>query len=171
MNENKETAIEFILMNSYKKDMIHYLDSHPEEFTEAIELAIGYKQPYSKRAAWLLWSCMQNNDSRIRIYREAILNGMYQKQDDHQRELIKVLLKMDLDRESEGKLFNLCISVWKKTNKKSSVRLTAFKMLVKILKNHRQLSSEVQYLIQDEYLDSLSSVARKSILKMVRGIF
>lgn len=54
-----ETKLEHILTNSYKADMISYLKSHPEDFDEAIKLAIADKQPYSWRAAWLLWSCMK----------------------------------------------------------------------------------------------------------------
>jgi hypothetical protein len=36
--------------------LISYLSAHPEYFEEAITLAISDKQPYSWRAAWLLWS-------------------------------------------------------------------------------------------------------------------
>jgi hypothetical protein len=53
-----ETALEWTLTNSYKADMISYLAAHPEDFEEVVKLAIADKQPYSWRAAWLLWSCM-----------------------------------------------------------------------------------------------------------------
>ena len=39
-----ETKLEHILTNSYKADMISYLKSHPEDFDEAIKLAIADKQ-------------------------------------------------------------------------------------------------------------------------------
>jgi len=48
--------------------MISYLKSHPDDFEEIIKLAIVDKQPYSWRAAWLLWSCMDKNDQRIHKY-------------------------------------------------------------------------------------------------------
>ena len=66
----EETKLEHILTNSYKADMISYMKSHPEDFEEAIKLAITDKQPYSWRAAWLLWSCMDKNDQRINKYIE-----------------------------------------------------------------------------------------------------
>ena len=47
-----ETALEWTLINTYKADMISYLAAHPEDFEEAIKLAITDKQPYSWRASW-----------------------------------------------------------------------------------------------------------------------
>ena len=48
--------------------MISFMATHPEVFEEAIQLAISDKQPYSWRAAWLLWSIMDVNDPRIQGY-------------------------------------------------------------------------------------------------------
>jgi len=38
-----ETALEHFLTSSYKADMISYMDTHPEDFEEAIKLAISNK--------------------------------------------------------------------------------------------------------------------------------
>ena len=68
-----ETELERVLISSYKDKMISFMDAHPEYFEEAIELAISDKQSYSWRAAWLLWSCMEENDSRIQGYIKKII--------------------------------------------------------------------------------------------------
>jgi len=60
-----ETELEYTLTHSYKEGMISYMKTHPEEFDELIKLAISHKPPYSWRAAWLLWSCMEKNDKRV----------------------------------------------------------------------------------------------------------
>ncbi|MCK5103860.1 MAG: hypothetical protein KAR17_13645, partial [Cyclobacteriaceae bacterium] len=91
-----ETTLEHILTNSYKADMISYLESHPDDFEEAIRLAISDKQPYSWRAAWLLWSCMDKNDQRIKSYIKDIINTLTSKNDDQQRELFIILQQMEL---------------------------------------------------------------------------
>jgi hypothetical protein len=166
----KETALEFCLMNSCKAEMMAYMDAHPEDYKEAIELAVSDKQPYSWRAAWLLWSCMEENDLRIQGHIKSIMNTITKKNDDHQRELLKILLKMELDREYEGFLFNICTSVWEKIHKKPSVRHTAFKVMIKIAKKHPDLSQEIVFLTQELYLDSLSAAARKSISKMINEV-
>jgi hypothetical protein len=116
-----ETAFEHILINSYKVDLVSFMNAHPEDFEEAIKLAVADKQPYSWRAAWLLWSCMEENDKRIQVYINDIISALTSKNDDHQRELLKILHQMELSEENEGILFNICSGVWEKINKKPSV--------------------------------------------------
>jgi hypothetical protein len=163
-----ESALEHILMNFYKNEMICFMDNHPEVFEEAIELAISDKQPYSWRAAWLLWSCMEENDQRIQKYIKDIVNSVKTKKDGHQRELLKILLQMDLNKKYEGLLFNICLDVWEGINKNPSVRLTALKFIIKIAKRHPELSKEITFLTQDQYLESLSHGVKKSISKMIK---
>ncbi len=69
-----ESLFENKLLNSYKDEMISFMHSHPEVFEEAIQLAISDKQPYSWRAAWLLWSCIEKNDKRIQSILERLLH-------------------------------------------------------------------------------------------------
>jgi hypothetical protein len=164
----QQTAFEHILTSSYKADLLSYMNAHPEDFKEAIELAVSNKQPYSWRAAWLLWSCMEENDQRIQGYIKNIINTITTKNDDHQRELLKILLLMELDEEYEGFLFDVCVSVWEKINKKPSVRFTAFKVIVKIAEKHPDLSHEIIFLTQNQYMDSLSPVVKRSISRMIK---
>ncbi len=144
------------------------MDNHPEFFEEAIELAISDKQPYSWRAAWLLWSCMEENDKRIQKYIRKIVDALETKDDGHQRELLKILMQMELNEEYEGKLFNLCMDIWEQINKVPSVRVNALKFIIKIAKKHPELSQEITFLTQDHYLESLSPGAKHSVLKMMK---
>jgi hypothetical protein len=165
-----ETALEWTLTNSYKAEMISYLASHPEDFEEVVKLAITDKQPYSWRAAWLLWSCMEDNDQRIHKYLKRIINTISDKNDDQQRELLIILQKMKISKELEGSLFNHCVTVWERIGKKPSFRYNAFKIIAKIAKKHPDLSDEIAFLIQDQYLESLSPSVKKSISKMIKKI-
>ncbi len=74
---------------------------------------------------------------------------------------------MELSEEHEGYLYNVCVDIWEKINKKPSVRFTAFKFIIKIAKKHPVLSNEIALLVQNQYLDSLSEAAKKSISKMI----
>ncbi|MEW6194219.1 MAG: hypothetical protein AB1521_03565 [Bacteroidota bacterium] len=163
-----ETPLEQILTNSYKAGMISYIDAHPRDFEEAVKLAISDKQPYSWRAAWLLWSCMKKNDRRIQPYIKKIINTLTTKDDNHRRELLKILSLMELNGEHESFLFDVCMTIWEKINKKPSVRFTAFKIIVKIAKKHPDLSREIVFLMQNQYLDSLSPSVKRSIAKMAK---
>ena len=165
-----ETELERILTKSYKVDMISYVTSHPEIFEDVINLAISDKQPYSWRAAWVLWSCMERNDHRVQGHLKDIVDAIPTKKDNQQRELFLILQKMELNEELEGVLFNICVSVWEKTNKQASVRFNAFKLIVKIAEKYPELSTEIGFLTQIQYLNSLSPAVRKSILKMIKNL-
>jgi len=163
-----ESTLEHKLLNSYKDEMISFMDAHPEFFEEAIELAIANKQPYSWRAAWLLWSCMEENDQRIQKYIKKIVDSLNTKDDGHQRELLKIFLQMELKEEYEGILFNICMDIWEQINKKPSVRINALKFIIKIAKKHPELSQEITFLTQDHYLESLSPGIKHSVSKMMK---
>ncbi len=162
-----KTELEHILSTSYKEEMIAFMSSHPECFEEAIELTISDKQPYAWRAAWLLWSCLEENDQRVSPYIERIVRSISSKKDGHQRELLKILEQMDLDEEAEGFVFNICVSLWEAIDKTPSVRYTAFRFMVKIAKKYPDLTKEISFLTQNRYLETLSSAGKKAILKMV----
>lgn len=165
-----ETKLEHILTNSYKAEMISYLNLHPEDFDEAIKLAISDKQPYSWRAVWLLWSCMDKNDQRIHGYVKKIIDTLPGKSDDQRRELLIILQQMEINEDYEGKLFDICVDFWEKIGKKPSVRYNAFKLMVKIVKNHPDLSNEIKLLTEPHYMDSLSDTVKKSIFKMIPSL-
>jgi hypothetical protein len=163
-----ESELEQVLISSYKDKMISFLHSHPECFKEAIELALADKQPFSWRAAWLLWSCLEENDRRLHIYIKRIINNITTKQDGHQRELLKILLIMDLNEEHEGLLFNVCVDIWESINKRPSVRFTAFKVILKIAKKYPEIAKEISFLTQNHLMESLSPGVKRSISRMIK---
>ncbi len=169
-NGKLESTLENKLLNSYKDELISFLYKHPEYFEEAIQLAISDKQPYSWRSAWLLWSCMEENDTRIKKYIKKIVETLKTKDDGHQRELIKILLKMELEEEYESILFDHCMNIWESINKPPAVRVNALKFIVKIAKKHPELSKEITFLTEDQYLESLSPGAKHSVSKIMKKI-
>lgn len=164
------TSLEIILITSRKAQMIAYLNVHPRDFTEAIKLAISNRQPFSWRAAWLLWSCMKENDERVFGYIDDIVRSLPGKKIGHQRELIKILLLLELEEKYQGLLFDLCLSIWQKLENKPSARFTAFKMILKIGEKHPDLKDEINFLVGNEYMNSLSAAVRKSVLKMLEKL-
>jgi len=165
-----ESELQQILINSYKAGMISFMDSHPEAFDEAIELALGDEQPFCWRAASLLWDCMKENDSRIRPYVKKIVSALSTKEEGHQRELIKILIKMDLNEKQESILFDICMSLWEQINSSPSIRYNALKYIVKMAKKYPELLNEISYLTQSRYMDTLSPGARKSVHIMIKEI-
>ncbi len=150
--------------------MISYMESHPEAFEEAIKLSLGDEQPFCWRAASLLWSCMKENDSRIKPYVKKIIAALPAKEEGHQRELLKILFKMDLTENQESFLFDTCMTLWKQINSQPSIRHNAFRYIVKMAKKYPELSNEISFLIQNRYMETLSPGARKSVYKIAKEL-
>ena len=163
-----ESKLEHKLITSYKEEMIAFMNSHPEHFEEAVELAIGNKEKVCWRAAFLLWGCMEKNDLRIKKHINKIIKVIPEKKDGHQRELIKILSKMELNEDQEGSLFNICMNLWEQLDKVPSIRMTAFKFIMRMVDKYPELSEEISVITQNHYLETLSPGVRHSISRMIK---
>ena len=161
-----ETELQKVLLEFKKEDMISFLNSHPECFDEAINLAITENQPFSWRSAWLLWGVLKENDIRIRPHIKSIISSIKNKKDGHQRELIKILSKMDLNEKEEGYIFDICVTLWEKIRSAPSVRYNALLMILKIADKHPELKCEIAYLLQNHYLESLSPGIKNAVSRI-----
>jgi hypothetical protein len=164
------TALEQVLTSFYKRDMIAFMHAHPEAYDEAITLAVGDRQPLSWRAAWLLIDCIDDDDPRVRPHIRRIIAAIPGKADGHQRELIKLLSRMTFSERDEGRVFDLCLSLWETLGTQPSVRVNALKLLVQIAHRHPELSREITLLVQDRHLETLSAPVRKSVSKILKGL-
>jgi hypothetical protein len=165
-----EKNLEYVLMHCYKTEMIAYLHAHPEDFEEALILAIGNKQPWSWRAAWLLWSCMKKDDPRIRGYIPAIIDALPAKADGHRRELLKILQEMELNDEQQGVLFNICADVWEKIAQSPSVRYQAFRFMVTMARQYPELVNEISLFVRPQYTETLSPGIKNGVFRMMAEI-
>lgn len=162
------TALEHVLTHAHKEEMISFMAAHPECFGEAAGLAVSDVQPFAWRAAWLLSDCMEKNDHRLRGRRDAIIGAIPDRADGHQRELLKILLRMELGERHESRLFDVCMSIWEQPAKSPSVRVTAFRFIVRMAVKYPELANELTGLTQDWYLETLSPGIRNSVDRMLR---
>lgn len=161
------SPLEEKLISSYKDEMIAFLQSNPGYFNEAIELALSDKQPFAWRSAWLLWSCMEKNDNRIKKHINSIIKCIDKKAEGHKRELLKILSMMNLTETQEGRLFNICMNTWEQIDSSPSVRFSAFKFMINVIRKHPELSEELVFLTQDHYLKSLSPGIKNAVFRLM----
>lgn len=150
--------------------MAAFLNESRDNFGYTIQLAVSEELPWCWRAAWLIDASIQKNDARIRPFLLNILRAIPDKDDGHQRELLKILLKMDLEEEFEGLLFDLSVNLWEQVRKQPSVRYYAFQGMVKVAEKYPELKNEVLSLTQPHYINPLSSGIRKSLLKKLNAL-
>ena len=146
------------------------LNSDPSEFNEALEIALGNYQPQSWRAAWILNHSTTKNDERLQASLAQFIANLSAKGDGHQREILKILQKMDIPEDLEGTLFDKSVTIWEDIAKSPSVRMVAFKVLVKIAAHYPEMKNEISFLVQDHYLSSLSPGIRNSMLREVKKL-
>ena len=146
--------------------MNSFLEKHPHQFGKVIDAALINQEPQGWRAAWLLVHGMKKNDERVKGKINAMIKGLTGKKDGHQRELLKVLEKMELNEDQEGRLFDACITIWESVGKSPSVRIFAYKFITQMAKKYPELNNEIEYLSQSHYTETLSPGIKKSFDKM-----
>ena len=166
-----ETPLEAVLMNSYKEGMLQFIEDNPVAFNELVQLSFTDNQPYAWRATWLLGTVMEDNDSRLLKYIQPMIEFIsICKKDGQQRDLLRILSRMNLDDEMEGLYFDTCVSLWEQIGKIPSVRYTALKGIVEIAKKYPEMVDEVKLLTQDHYLDELSPGVKHSAKRMMKEL-
>lgn len=166
-----ENELEFLLANrSSRKSLFSILDSDENQFENAFRIAIRGNQPQAWRATWLINQYMDKNDERINNKIKTIFTNIKFCADGHQREWLKVLEKMKLNEDNDGRLFDICITIWEDINKSPSVRIVAFRSIVKIVKKYPELIDEITHLTDTHYTESLSSGIKNSFNRLVKSL-
>jgi len=158
------------LANNLKKGMLEFMATYPDEFQHLLELALSKDKEYAWRAAWLLTKCMKKNDPRVAAYIDTMINQLDEVPDGLKRELMNVLLLVEMDEDQLGELYNKCVQAWEKTTSIPSVRVRAFQLMFKIAASYPELYHEIRLLTEEHYLASLSPGIRNTVVKLLQSI-
>ena len=63
-------------------------------------------------------------------------------------------------------IFDLSLDIWLNIKKKSSLRITAYQILIKITNRYPSLKNELEILTNNSHLNSLSKGIKKSVFKL-----
>jgi hypothetical protein len=159
-----------VLIRRRKSEMVEFMNNHPGSFDQAIELALENEENLSWRSAWLVAGIINKNDPRVRPFIQNIINVLPDRNDGHQRELLKILLKMDLNEDFESLLFDISVTIWEQVRKQSSVRYYAFQGMMKVVEKYPELKNEILSLTQPHFVNALSPGVRKGVLKSINEL-
>lgn len=159
-----------VLIRKRKSEMVEFMSNHPGSFDQAIKLALENEENLSWRAAWLVTGIMEKNDPRVKPFIQKIINVLPERDDGHQRELLKILLKMELDEDFESLLFDISVTLWEQVRKQSSVRYYAFQGMMKVVEKYPELKNEVLSLTQPHFVNALSPGVRKSVYRNINEL-
>lgn len=164
-------AREFIKQRSELEVMKRYLQENPDQFEEMVSEIYNEDIEIAWRAAWITGHGLEKNDKRLIPHVDNLIELIPDKRDGLQREVLKLLMKMDLDDDQEGFLFDICMTIWEKVNKSPSVRMTAFQFIAKTVEKYTDLKHEISFITQSQYSETLSPGIRKSFERMVQKLF
>ena len=75
------------------------------------------------------------------------------------------MLKLNLTDDQLSLLLNICLRIWLDIQKQSSVRISAYKILVCTAKKYKPLSDELIRLTEEKHISSLSNGVKNSTCK------
>ncbi|MDX1700145.1 MAG: hypothetical protein R3250_05970 [Melioribacteraceae bacterium] len=144
-----------------------FIIDNPDKFDEIVNVAVSNKRPYCWRAAWMINLTISKNDKRIHKHILKIIKSIDDKEDGHQRELLKIIDRLNIKEDHEGYLFDACVSIWKSVHKSSSVRITAFRIISDIIIKYPELKNEIRPLTQAHYTDTLSPGIKNTFNRLI----
>jgi len=106
---------------------------------------------------------MTANDRRVQGAVDSLIETLPSLKEGHQRQTIIILLKMQLDDEQEGKLFDICLNIWENIKLIPSTRITAMKFILSIVDKFLELKDEIKLWTQEQYTESLSPGIKHSL--------
>ena len=87
--------------------------------------------------------------------------------DGHQRQLLIILDKLQLNEDQNGHLLNHCLSIWEQVHKIPSTRIRAFQAMVKMTNEYPELKEELQLFTTNYYTQTLSKGIKISFLRLI----
>ena len=152
-----------------KDEKYQFFTLDEKRIERMLNLAISNDADFSWRAAWLIGKFAQSKNEILKPYYLRIINAIEGKDSGHQRELLKLVINKSLTDEEEGRLFEVCIRIWKDIHKKPGTRSYAFQCIDNITTIYPELRNELMGLFGPEYLETLSPAIRKTILMKLRS--
>lgn len=162
-----KTSLEHLLLHSPKNELEAHIRINPPAFNRVLKLALTNNPPLSWRAAWMVWTCMEEQDPRVAKHTVRLIERVRESAEGQQRELLNILAKLKLSEEEEGLLYDTCIRIWEQNSHIPSVRYAAFRIVHRIAQKYPELMHELILLTEPDYTDTLSPAIRKAVLKLM----
>lgn len=159
------------LSDHFDKDaLVEEVKRNPILFEHMTYLAMKNISKLSWRSAWMIYHTMYDNDVRLQHKIPDLIEAIANKGEGHQRELLKIIERMNLNDESEGRLFNICAGIWENPGKQSSLRHRSVKIMFGFTKKYMELQNEFNLYLQDHYFEGLSPGIKSSIKKLKKKL-
>lgn len=150
------------------KNITQTLIGNNELLRKFVKYAIS-EEKHAWRAAWIISKYSEQTTEDLNIYADGFINAAKEIQaDGHLREILKIIVHLNLNEDQNSEVFDLCLSLLQDNRRQSSVRSIAFQFLIKISKDYPELRNEIS-IIFDNIKDYLSHGIRYSMMKKLKN--
>jgi hypothetical protein len=101
---------------------------------------------------------------------DSLIETLPSLKEGHQKQTIIILMKMQLDDEQEGKLFDASLNIWENVKLIPSTRISAMKFILSLVNKFPELKEEIKLWTQEQYTESLSPGIKDSLNKQIHKI-
>jgi len=139
----------------------------PLRLEEVWKVALEDKS-WSWRCAWLIACFIQDLREDIDRKRLELLAVIEEKASGHQRELLRIIAGLDLDKNELGMLYDCCLNIWTDVHTSSGTRSLAMDQMMRVASELPEFNGELKAVSGPEFMASLSSGIRRSLEKKLR---
>ena len=83
---------------------------------------------------------------------------------------MKIVIRMPLGDEQEGRLFEIALQQWQDPERQSSVRCMAFRFMAEMVEKYPDLAVEVKLLLRPNLVDPLYPGIRRMVSREAKKI-
>ncbi|MCP4520643.1 MAG: hypothetical protein GY827_02935 [Cytophagales bacterium] len=160
-----------ILNKGRKEELLSYIEENPQDYSTLVDIALSLDKRLTWRATWLLNLISSKKENRISPQNiQQFIDTLENPKDGYQREILKLLLKVEINEDQEGILFDTCLDLWQNIKKSPSVRITALQHIIHIIKKYPELTKDIKHLTQEEYIESLSTGIQSQARKLIQQL-
>ncbi len=125
----------------------------------------------SKKDWCLIWQINTLKDfdfSHLKSLIPVCISALKYQHHGFQREILKLIQKIDIEDDLTGILWDTCLSLWLNTKNKPSTRIKALELLTPIAVKYPSLRIEFLELNTRAHIEALSPGIRRSCLKIIQ---
>lgn len=164
---------ELIEKLAWRKPKEHFVEmcSRPEFLPFLAEICLSDDPKLNWRAAWVLSSIDASQLKKIFPKAQPLINTLQRKEKDgYKREIIKLIMLLDLDEDEEGAFYDAALNIWEDLALASAARLYALRGMLHIAKLYPELNHEIAAYNDDHYLQGVSPGIQSQMRKIFKDL-
>lgn len=135
-----------------RERIISYVNNDPERFAELFGFVKHDNAKINLRAAWSLSSCAERFPDLVSPYINEIVH-LVDREGNHdgiKRNMLRILQRMKIPEELEGRLLNSCFRLLTDKREAVAIRVFSMQVLANLSQLYQDIRPELKIIIEDE---------------------